>query len=166
MKKIFLLFSLLIWTAAAGAQDLQKAELFGGFSYSRGFPIDLNMYGWNASLAGVVNRWFSIVGDLSDNYGRFGESYHVSILSVAGGPQFSYRTKTITPFVRFLIGANRIGVSHANATNFGVVLGGGFDISVNKRFAIRPLQADWMHANVEGGHLNQGRLSAGVVVKF
>jgi hypothetical protein len=164
MKRMLLIVSMLFWAGTAGAQELQRVELFGGFSYSRG-QYDVNMYGWNGSLAGVVNRWFSIVCDLSGNYASFeyGPGFHMH--SVAGGPQFSLRRKTVTPFARFLIGMNRVS-EEGSETDLSVILGAGLDIAVSKRFAIRALQADWMHIRASGGGISQGRVSTGIVVRF
>lgn len=164
MKRLFLLVSMLIWAGTAGAQEVPKAEVFGGFSYSRG-QYDVDMYGWNGSLAGVVNRWFSIVGDLSGNYAKSGSDFGMH--SIAGGPQFSLRRGAVTPFARFLVGANRTSSNGQSETDLSVILGGGFDIAVNKRLAIRALQADWMHIRAGNGFgINQGRVSTGLVVRF
>jgi len=94
---------------SAHAQDAPKAELFGGFSYSRG-DIDLNLYGWNFAVAGVVNHWFSIVGDVSGNYANVGNGFAdvtLNMHSFAAGPQFSVRRDYATDFSRELLVAHR-----------------------------------------------------------
>jgi hypothetical protein len=169
MKKILWLVPMILLVEAGYAQDLPKAELFGGFSYSRG-NIDLNMYGWNASIAGDVNQWFSIVGDFSGNYGKFNYSNsNVSLHSFAGGPQFTFRTKRIAAFSRVMLGGIRIGVGSSNTreTNFALTIGGGIDVSLSKRFAFRAIQADWTRFHDSYNWVyNQGRLSTGLVVRF
>jgi hypothetical protein len=168
MKRMLLLVSMLIWVGTAGAQESPKAELFGGFSYSRG-QYDMNMVGWNVSLAGVANKWFSFVGDLSANYGspKYGSDF--TMVSIAGGPQFSLRRGAVTPFARFLVGANRLSSGGQSETDLSLILGGGVDIAVNKRLAIRALQADFMYIRTGNrfvAGIYQGRLSSGLVVRF
>ncbi len=171
-KRILILLPVLLLITAAHAQDAPKAELFGGFSYSRG-DIDLNMYGWNFAVAGVVNRWFSVVGDVSGNYANIGGGFAdvtLNMYSFAAGPQFSARGDSVTGFARVLVGANRIGGGafgfNAGDTKLGFVIGGGVDIPLNERFAIRAIQADWILVPTDGSNLDQARISSGVVVRF
>jgi hypothetical protein len=174
MKKTVLILLMLMWAGISHAEDLHKAELFGGFSYARGFPYDVNMYGWNASLAGAINREVAIVGDFSGNYADLGYGSHFRMHSIAGGPQFSFGHGRITPFVRILIGMNRVSYGDRSDTNLSTILGAGFDVAVNKRLAIRALQADWMHVfhgrrgQTYGSNenINIGRISSGIVIRF
>jgi hypothetical protein len=46
------------------------------------------------------------------------------------------------------------------------VLGGGLDIRVNDRIAIRAFQLDYFRPNFFGEAHNRGRLAVGVVVRF
>ena len=172
MKKILLLITCCCLVVVTYAEDVPDAELFGGFSYTRG-DIDLNMYGWNASIAGVINPWFSIVGDLSGHYVNIAPDFveaGLNMHSVAIGPQFSARGDSAVGFARVLIGANRIGGTFANCGGgrfyLAFTAGGGVDIPLNERLAIRVIQADWVHIRVDEGSLNQARVSAGLVVRF
>jgi hypothetical protein len=64
---VSLLFSLI-----AVAQEAPKAELFGGYQYTRlnpnGAGTGFNFNGWNASLTGNANRWLGVTGDFSGIY--------------------------------------------------------------------------------------------------
>src|SRR5713101_4617776 len=53
---------------AAVAQAQSKAELFGGYQYTRpdGGP---NLNGWNGALTGNFNQTFGITADFSGSYG-------------------------------------------------------------------------------------------------
>jgi len=174
MKKGILIICMLIWAGASRAEELHKAELFGGFSYARGFPYDANMYGWNASLAGVINREVSIVGDVSGNYTNPMSGSRFLMHSIAGGPQISLRHGKIMPFARILAGVNHVSYGGHSNNNFSTILGAGLDVSVNKRLSIRALQADWIHVFHGGSgwffgseeRINIGRVSSGIVVKF
>ena len=46
------------------AQDVSKAEVFGGYSWAGG-----NFHGWNAAVMGNVTKRFGIVADFSGHYG-------------------------------------------------------------------------------------------------
>jgi len=171
-KRMLIMLPVLLLVTAAQAQDAPKVELFGGFSYSRG-DIDLNMYGWNFAVAGIVNRWFSIVGDVSGNYTSPGNEIvdvNLNMYSFAAGPQFSARGDSVTGFARVLVGANRFGAGafgfRGGDTNLEFVIGGGLDIPLNERFAIRAVQADWVLVRTNGSNLDQARLSSGLVVRF
>ena len=172
MKKIAFLIMLVCFVSVIHAEDVPDAELFGGFSFTRG-DLDLNMYGWNASIAGVVNEWFSIVGDLSGHYADVGGGVAdaaVRMHSFAIGPQFSARGKSAVGFAHALVGANRIdGVVEGcggGKSYFEIIAGGGVDIPVNKSLAVRVIQADWVHIRTGDSGVNQARLSAGLVVRF
>ena len=89
----------------AMAQDVPKAEVFGGYSWSGG-----NFHGWNASATGNITKRFGIVADFSGHYGSdpggpilVKQNAH----SFLFGPRFSFRGKRLTPFVYALFGATR-----------------------------------------------------------
>jgi len=89
------------------------------------------------------------------------------------GPRFSMRTDNkITPYAHALFGWHRlspIGLPPDNG--FGIALGGGLDININKRFSWKILEADymWAHHNffpIDRPNLAGARLRTGIVVKF
>jgi len=49
---------------------------------------------------------------------------------------------------------------------YGVALGGGLDIPLGKRFAIRPIQADYLVNSEFGSKRYNVRYSTGLVIKF
>ncbi|HMJ25508.1 MAG TPA: hypothetical protein VK475_06750 [Pyrinomonadaceae bacterium] len=154
------------------AQDVPKAEVFGGYSWSGG-----NFHGWNASATGNINRRFGIVADFS---GHYGSDPGVPILvkqnahSLLFGPRLSFRGKRLTPFVYGLFGATRFAESavisgqHLSAvsTGFSLAIGGGLDVKVNDRIAIRAFQLDYFRPIVNDEPNNRGRLAFGVVLRL
>jgi opacity protein-like surface antigen len=95
------------------------------------------------------------------------------------GPTVSYRKGgRLVPFSRFLAGVahgrssaqtNILGQSinvSAGDTGFGLALGGGLDYELNQSWAIRPVQIDYVAANVGGGHANAFRYAAGIVFRL
>ena len=152
------------------AQDVSKAEVFGGYSWAGG-----NFHGWNAAVMGNVTTRFGIVADFS---GHYGSELDGAILikkdghSFLFGPRFSFRGKRLTPFVYALFGATRFHESATisgqhlsdSDTGFSSALGGGLDVKVNDRVAIRAFQIDYFRPNFFGEAHNRGRLAFGVVL--
>lgn len=154
------------------AQDVPKAEVFGGYTWA-----GANFHGWNSSVTGNVNSWLGISADFSGHYGSelegtifVNKDAHTALF----GPRFSRRGKRVTPFAYALFGATRF---HESATvngqklsradtGFSSALGGGLDIKVNDRVAIRAIQLDYFRPNFFGEAHNRGRLAFGVVLKF
>ena len=99
------------------------------------------------------------------------------------GPRFFLRREKMTLFAHGLAGVvrtrfrseTRLGLdvslppvpsSFANSTNtFAYGFGGGIDLNVNRRFAIRLMQADYLRARIQAPG-NQLRLQSGVVIRF
>ena len=154
------------------AQEIPKAEVFGGYSWAGG-----NFHGWNASVTGNITKRLGIVADFS---GHYGSELEGSILvkkaahSFLFGPRFSFRGKRLIPFVYALFGATRFQESATisgqklsdSDTGFSSALGGGLDVKVNDRVAIRAFQIDYFRPNFFGEAHTRGRLAFGVVVRL
>jgi hypothetical protein len=151
------------------AQETPKAELFGGYQYTHAEGQDLN--GWNASIAGNLNNWFGVAADFSGAYKTI-SGVSVKAHTYTFGPVFSYRANDrITPFAHVLVGGVHLsgsGFGLSGSTNgFAIQAGGGADLKINNRFAVRLAQVDW-----EGFHANgtwsskDVRVSTGIVVRF
>lgn len=68
MKRLLLAAALTVLaSASARAQGNPRGEVSGGFSYLHAAPGS-NLYGWDASAAGNLNKWFGIVGEFSGHY--------------------------------------------------------------------------------------------------
>jgi opacity protein-like surface antigen len=155
----------------ATAQEVPKAEVFGGYSWSGG-----NFHGWNASVTGNINRRFGIVADFSGHYGselglvRVNQHAH----SFLFGPRVSVHGKRLTPFVYGLFGATRFAESavisgqrlSAVSNGFSLAIGGGLDVTVNDRMAIRAFQLDYFRPIVNDEPNHRGRLAFGVVLRL
>ena len=158
-------------SALAMSQELPKAEVFGGYSWSGG-----NFHGWNATLTGNINKRFGIVADFSGHYGselglvRVDQHAH----SFLFGPRVSFRGKRLTPFVYGLCGATRFAESavisgqrlSAVSNGFSLAIGGGLDVKVNDRLAIRAFQLDYFRPIVNDEPNNRGRLAFGVILRL
>jgi hypothetical protein len=177
-KLLTALGTFLILPLTVLAQDAPKVEVSGGFSYLRTVELSsFNLYGWNASVAGNMNPWFGVVGDLGGNYaspssGVFGVAgVNVSAHTFLFGPRFSYRgAGRTTMFCHALFGAAHgsaggFGIT-ARDTAFAMALGGGFDIHLANSVAFRALQLDYLMTRFGGDRQNSVRLMTGIVLGF
>jgi opacity protein-like surface antigen len=188
MRKVFLSFSLLLLIplAAMAQPEYPKAEIFGGYSFFRANPDEINLHGWEASVTGNITPWFGVEGDFSGHYGSpnlFGFDVpfaDVKSYTFMAGPKLTYRTDKIAPFAHFLIGAARASTGAFGASvsdsALAAVVGGGIDINLNDTISIRAVQADYLMTRFKTGpqiffsgfdeRQNNFRLSAGIVIKL
>lgn len=178
---------LLIPMAAIAQAGYLKADLFGGYSYFRANPDEMNLSGWNGSVTANVTDWFGVEGDFSGHYGSprilgFQVPYvDVSSHTFMGGPKLTYRSsKSVAPFAHFLIGAARASTGafgySVSDTALATVIGGGIDINLSESLAIRAVQADYLMTRFHTGpqiffsglddRQNNFRFSAGIVFKL
>ena len=165
------------------AQDLPKAEIFGGYQFTSLDAQELgagqdrvNLNGWNAAVTGYFNDNFGITADFSGAYGKpdFGGGVEVEtrLHSYLFGPTVRFGGERATPFVRALFGgisgrAEALGIETTDSS-FGMALGGGFDVNASPNFAIRVAQFDYMYSKLfdAAEAQNNFRYSAGVVIRF
>jgi hypothetical protein len=154
-----ILLGLVLCGAEQGwAQEVPRVEVFGGYSYVR-VAEAINAHGWNASIAGNANSWFGVAADVSGHY-RSGLSLH----SYTVGPRFALRN-TVTAFTHILFGGARLG-NGGTVSAFSMIFGGGVDIPVGERFALRLVQADYLFTRFGGETQNNARFSVGAVFTF
>ena len=177
----------IVTTASAAAQGIPRAEVAVDYSYMRAnatpgqcgcFSLD----GGSAEAALRVYRNFSVVADITgDHAGTTSISGQaLSLLSYTGGPRFSYPLQRyprarITPFAQGLVGVvhgfdapfpNSSGTLSSSANALAVLVGGGIDIAVSHKFAIRAFQIDYGLNHLPNNANNSEnllRVSAGVV---
>jgi outer membrane protein OmpA-like peptidoglycan-associated protein len=178
-----------------------KVEWFMGYTYLRAVPqlaegnrvVYLN--GGSTSVAFNFNRYFGIVGD----FGGFNDTRLLltggsasqndqvdsgTVFTYMGGPRLSLRKyDRITPFVQVLAGgarASEITLSGC-VTNceflpkeyaFAMTAGGGLDLRIHHRIALRLFQAEYMLTRFSDFNTgftasqNDVRLSSGLVFRF
>jgi hypothetical protein len=84
---------------------------------------------------------WGLEGDFGYNWtNNFKES------TVSGGPRFMWRTDYANYFAHGLLSYNYLGVNGLSngSNNIGVILGGGMDIPITKKFAWRLFEADYV----------------------
>src|SRR5436190_2546990 len=117
MRKLIGLMLLLgLFSLAAVAQEnYSKAEIFGGYQYTR-FDGGVNANGWNTALAGNLNNWFGIAADFGGAYKSLnGASFNTYTYTF--GPVVSWRhNEAFTPFAHFLAGGFRASAAYGSAS--------------------------------------------------
>lgn len=123
-----------------------------------------SLMGWQASANFNLSHHLGIVGDFAGQYGNI-PSYTVLGVTVPGyginsyqflfGPRIMFRGPRVTPFFHALFGAAKLGASSTasilgvpttvgvSSTGLGMGIGGGLDINVSDRLALRVPQFDW-----------------------
>ena len=173
MRKFTVLILLtFLLSLSAVAADYPQAEVFGGFQYSHlQLANGLNAPGYNVAFTGNFNRYFGVTADLGAGYTNI-SAINVSNYTYAFGPVLSFRThQRVTPFAHVLFGGEHASASlrqfGETINGFALLAGGGVDANMNRRFAVRVAQVDWMLFHGNGGNSDRNvRVSTGIVVKF
>ncbi len=196
-KSIVLVGLLLLVSAMALAQEpYPKVEVAPEFVYDR-TPLagaisdgpstseSLNCAGGGGTIAYNVT---SLLGFAFDGgYCKFfGNTLGLPIsgdqVTFMGGPRFTFRNHTrFTPFFDASFGGDRLslsansGPSHTT-TAFGLTAGVGFDIKINRRFSLRPIDAQYLYTRFgnacafsvcsNDNSQNSFQLKSGVVFNF
>lgn len=168
---------LLLSTTTVFAQDevTPKVDIFGGYSWmdpgGRVGTTKLNgiAKGFGVESTYNFNKFAGISLDVDAHYGDL-----ANVATVAFGPRLKLREEHFQPFIEAMAGLHRLSISGLGTDNrIGLILGGGIDIPLNKRFAWRLLQADYVYGHhnffptVPGTeNLTGGRLRSGLIVNL
>jgi len=156
--------------APAALAASPRADLFAGYSYRKSGDQGLN--GWDAALGASLSRWIGAEADVSGHYGRQSGT-DLSRLSFMAGPRFVYRTGGLAVFAHYLAGGVRsrasigvLGVDIAEtSTDFGMAAGGGADVRVSERWALRA-QGDYVVVRAQGATEKDPRVAVGLVFRL
>jgi len=84
------------FSAAAVSPEYPKAELFGGYQFTRiGGAGGVNANGWNAAMTGNVNRRFGLTADFSGACKGIGK-VRAKAHTYTFGPTLSFRSGLVT----------------------------------------------------------------------
>ena len=182
----------------------QKNEFFAGYSFQSADintltidPQRTSQNGVNLAYTRNVTRDLGITGDFSAHFLKTTQditggtiSFNSKSFNFFIGPQYKFTNKTrVTPFVHALAGLSNNRSSYRtiatgattpaadvsrSITDFGLALGGGLDVRVNKRVSIRAFQIDYNPVFVQsrpqfgingGRRFDNVRFSIGIVFK-
>jgi outer membrane protein with beta-barrel domain len=159
--------------AAAQESGSSKAEIFGGYQYTK-FDGGLNANGFNGAVTGNLNRWLGVTADFSGAYGSQG-GVDTKTYTYTFGPQVQMSSGKITPFAHALFGGAHTSAStnvtgttvSASTSGFAFMLGGGVDAKMGRSMAFRLIQFDWLSLHANGvSDNNNMRISTGLVLHF
>ena len=161
-------------------------DLFAGGSLLHSDKLNTGgaAYGWDVSISERPYRSHPWIGGTIEGSGNYySKSVQTSGITVTdsydsytfmGGPFVTFRTHHLDPFARVLLGTviQQTGVSAAGQNNtgtlknFGYDFGGGVDVPLGRRFALRG-QGDFIRVRYSSSEsANAVRAAAGFVVKF
>jgi opacity protein-like surface antigen len=172
MKALFAAAALLcaLGPATASAQDAWKRDAFAGYSLLA--TDGESRHGWLAALGLGLSGRLGLLLDASGHEGSF-EGTDISTLSFMAGPRLALGGGRLRPFVHVIGGLVRTKAGirvfdveiTESATDFGGAAGGGLDLGLGERWALR-LAADYRVVRVEDGTATDPRFSAGVAYRF
>ncbi len=161
----------------AWAQDdeVPKWDIFAGYAWSEpggniaGTKIDELRFGWGATATYNVDKHWGISLDVGGNFGD-----NADVGTIMAGPRFSVRPDDgkITPYAHALFGYHRLSpIGLRPDGGFGIAIGGGLDLKINKRFSWKIIEADymWAHHNfapIDRPNLAGARIRTGLVIHF
>lgn len=154
----------------AAENDYPKAEVFGGYQYSR-LEGGVNANGFNFAFNGNLNNWFGVTGDFGAAY-KSQDGVSFNNYTYTFGPVISMRAnKGYTPFVHALIGGDHASASISEASGstsgLAVLVGGGLDLNFTDHLSFRAAQADWFLVHASGNTSSKNaRISSGIVFRF
>jgi outer membrane protein with beta-barrel domain len=168
-----------------------RVQIFAGYAYLHAEPLAHQFsgsddHGWNTSVLANVNGWLAVVGDVAGRYGStittgpvvgpsaFKGTTRPYVYSYLVGPQVTWRSNRFAPFAHALFGVarERTGmngvdfISSQTDSGFATTLGGGLDLAVMPRLAVRVVEADYVRTEVFNQGQNSLGLSFGIVLGF
>ena len=166
------------WRAMPTATSNRMGYLHGGStSATYNFTSHLGLVG---DFGGYANSRMTLMTPTGDQtFDSSGSAYTYML-----GPRYSFRGERFTPFVQLLLGGAHagsvtisgctgVGCTPLGAENaFATMIGAGLDIKINRRFALRPFQGDFLLTHFKNpfapqlGWQKNVRFSTGLVVRF
>ena len=163
MRKLVIQTILLAGVLCAPA-FAQRVEIFGGAQFEH-LQSSYNAVGWDTSLTGNFNHVLGITGDFSGVYNS--RRANSSVYTYTVGPVLSARLPVVQPFVHALFGGATATTGGVSNSAFAMFVGGGLDVGLRKGIGLRLVQADWLMTKFANQTQDrQGRVSAGIVIKF
>ncbi|MDQ3816773.1 MAG: outer membrane beta-barrel protein [Acidobacteriota bacterium] len=180
------------WSLAQTPNEYPKNEFFAGYSFNSADintltvdPSRTGQNGVNLEYTRNLSPIFGITGDISAHFKRSSRQTGAELFEskrdqyyLLGGIQLASRKgKRIAPFVHALFGVSLFrGFTSSttpsgrvftfdDATSFAMAFGGGLDVRLNHRVAIRLFQADYAPTFFGSGRQDNVRLSVGIVFK-
>jgi peptidoglycan-associated lipoprotein len=196
MKRAFAVSFALALLAASGVKaqqtvfdskstsDSSHVDLSGGYNLinANAPPGDCGCFKANGGfVGGQVNfsQWLGVAGEVSavhaNSISALGQN--LTLMTFMGGPRIAWPRHRAVPFGEFLAGGAHGGNSYfpssnsisTSAMSFAYAAGGGLDVNLNDRLAIRAFDARFLHTSLPNGvngTQRQLQIGVGVVMRF
>ncbi len=160
-------------TPRPAAAQSGSVDFAAGYSFLRDHELEENFpAGWFASVAGGVNRWLAIAGEVAGNYKTLadieGADVKVNVHFFGAGPRIVGHSGKAHPFAQVLFGAGRGSVSFAGQsasdTDFAWQPGAGVDWDVTRKVGLR-FGANGRFIQGEGETVKELQVVVGVVFR-
>src|ERR1700680_4527145 len=155
---LLLMLTVVLLSAVTLAQDVEtpKYEIFLGYQWLHpggSVPAPFGDYnnptrlklpdmpmGFGTAFTYNFQKYFGLDSEFGANWDNYEGT-------VSTGPKLSFRSDESTFFLHTLLSYNRLNVDGLPIGNgIGAILGGGWDLRVNRRFSIRVAEADYVWA--------------------
>ena len=169
IQRLLYLIPLLLGSLAA-AQDVPRAQVFGGISYLRfdsqplGFSNYSNLGGYTFSPAFNITHRFGVIAEIS---GQYGQHINFRDLTFGGQALFPWRNKLFLLHGMFFDARSfdSLGTG-AGSTSRAIIGGGAMDYPLSPRFSWRVLQVDYVRSMLFHTDQNSVRVSTGLVYNW
>jgi hypothetical protein len=164
MAAKFLLMLGLSFVVSFSTQAQNRADLFGGYSYTRfrNSP-SANLNGWEIAGKYKFADWLGAAADFDGHYGS-PDGVGTSTYTYLFGPQISWPAR-VSPFTHLLLGGAHISAAGFGNSSFSMALGAGIDAKMIDGFYWRVIQSDYLMTHF-GRTQNNLRLSTGIIFRF
>jgi peptidoglycan-associated lipoprotein len=168
----------------AAAATAPRADLSLGYNYigANAPPGGKNYFGLQGGYVSGsigVKDWLSVAGEFTGGHGSkistLGQD--LTLMTFMGGPRISRPGHRLVPFGQVLFGGAHASdsffpsgtTSTTSATSFAFTAGGGLDIGLTDRFAIRAMDVEYLRTKFPNGSTNEQNqimIGAGIVIHF
>ena len=135
-------------SSLSAQDDFPRAEVFGGFSLlnmdmEEVLNVPHSLYGVQAGIAFNLDEYFGVEADFGGQF-KSEEDLKIHIFEYMFGPRVALRQEKTTLFLHVLWGGINVGGGGYSHSGFTIEFGGGLDLNMNDRFALRVAQVDWI----------------------
>lgn len=179
------LLTFFLFARAANAQQDNRVEVFGGYSYTSYSVYSLYSGPWrhqdfNGWEAAATIKLMPHVGAEADFAGGYSPTNHYNLRTYMGGPRVSISLRRLDLYGHILVGGlsfnQAADYSGGSATSFAAAFGGGADIWLMRHIGARLIQVEYLRnynpAAAQAGEgltskpYNNFRVATGVVFRF
>src|SRR6266404_7027853 len=142
------LVAVMATVAVAQDQTPPRVEIYGGYQWQDpgaklvGLNVGSIPKGYDVASTFFFNKYLGATIDSTAGFGKLANRSMVTF-----GPTLNLRSENVSPFFHTLVGLDHVipfgGSGLRSDWGVGFKLGGGLDMNVSQRLAIRAIEADY-----------------------